>query len=509
MKRVRLLLLLPLAVSLSCVDMLQDRDSLDRGTAGVTQVVVTVTGGNRGGPEMANRVPFAPVSAPYTLHIEARGADGRVRADFNDFLELSAHPGELALLQGVGATQVAGRLVRLAAGVGDIAVTFSNSFGETRLWALENGYIPVPPDRANPPACANGRDDDGDGRTDFPADFGCAAPNDDSEVGGSGSLGASEPIYFSAPTIRDVNGIVTVSPLVDQRVTVTRGTVVITRVDNSGFWVTDVDPATSGGPDHPGASLYIFNFSAPAGLRPCDTLSSLQGTVQEFVGTTQLTQPSWLVAPSGLWVDTTTSGACPIPPAHPLTGDMLPTQDRATQALLEPWESSLVRAVDLRLAPNFGVDHPTCGPVDPTDPMSPSACDFMPGRSNCDYSGDGVVDFGRADEALCANLCQTTVGCSEYNTWVRFQQYAVDFVTGQVNGTQRLAITPKDAFSSFDPRHIPAALTGTVTVTGVLTQVGPSWILRPRCTQDVVAAGQTPMPTNQSCITPRSIEEGP
>ncbi|MBP6847173.1 MAG: hypothetical protein KA201_25660, partial [Kofleriaceae bacterium] len=32
------------------------------------------------------------------------------------------------------------------------------------------------------PVCADGRDDDADGRTDYPADPGCAAPSDDSEI---------------------------------------------------------------------------------------------------------------------------------------------------------------------------------------------------------------------------------------------------------------------------------------------------------------------------------------
>jgi hypothetical protein len=44
------------------------------------------------------------------------------------------------------------------------------------------------------------------------------------------------------------------------------------------------------------ASMFVFNFSFPDGLFPGDLLFTLGGSVQEFTSTTQLTFPSWTIA---------------------------------------------------------------------------------------------------------------------------------------------------------------------------------------------------------------------
>lgn len=482
---------------LSCGAPVRDPDRRDRGNGAVASVFVTITEGARG--TVAMPLPFSTTGVTFTLRIEARGADHRPVSGFHGHVALSVTPGVLQRIEGPG---VVGRSVRLSDGVAEgIRVTFARAYGETRIWAEEQGYDPADPNTGRSPACANGIDDDGDGRLDFPGDYGCAAPNDDSETGGSYAAGASEPIHFGSPRIYDVQGGAATTPLLNERVTIDRGTLVVTRVSVSGFWVTDIsDTSCSGRPCY--NSLFAFNFRLPEGMRPCDRLSRLQGTVQEFVSTTQLSQPSWRVAPDGLWISPERSGDCPIP--EPVT--IAPTALANPDVDLEPYESSLVRVTDVVLAPNIGPDRVSCRRAGST-----LACDFAPGRSNCDRNDDGVINFDDPDEGGCANTCQRTPGCSEWTNWVRFGQLAVDFAAGQPAGVSRLIIAPREAISDFNPLMQPVNPGEAVTVTGTLKQVGPNWIVEPRCTEDLVIphTGMTVRRANQSCVTPRTVTEEP
>ncbi|MEI2709436.1 MAG: hypothetical protein V9E96_10540 [Chitinophagaceae bacterium] len=224
----------------------------------------------------------------------------------------------------------------------------------------QRGTCPVDPQRLPRPACSNGLDDDGDGRVDFPADTGCEAVNDDAERGGSFAVGVSEPLYFSTPLVADVQGRTAQSPLLDQRITlVGRADVtapaegdrvhrlVVTQTDNSGFYVTDIDDRSCGA-EHCFNSLYSFNFRTPDGMRPCDLLTSLTGSVAEFVSSTQLAQPGFQVGVE--WhPDDTAVGACLIPEADVIT----PALARDA-ALLERYESGLVRVENVRLPDAHG-----------------------------------------------------------------------------------------------------------------------------------------------------------
>ena len=323
-----------------------------------------------------------------------------------------------------------------------------------------------------------------DGRADFPADYGCAAPNDDSEAGGSYAVGASEPFFFLSPTINEVQADGDFTTLLNERVTVNRGELIVTRIDISGFWVSDIADRSCPDPTNPGMmrscyhSIFIFNFRLPEGLRPCDRLSQLQGTVAEFVSTTQFAQPAWTMDPAGgLWLpaapDAGMTNPCPIPPAR----EIVPANLSNTSADLEPLESALVRASDITLSQDIGPGHAVC-----VNNAGTTTCDFSERRSSCDLNDSGAVDFTNPEEAACANLCQRTRGCSEWTNWLRFGQLAVDFVTGQMSGIPRLVIAPRNAISNFDPLRQPVSGTQPVTITGTLKQVGPTWIIEPRCT---------------------------
>ncbi len=496
------------APTLSCGGApLPDPGTKDRANNGVLTMRVTI-------PPEANRgAPGAPLSFSatheYTVRVEALGLDGNPVQSFNGTAQLAVSPGVLTQVSGTG---VAGRLVRLTNGVAEgVTVRFVRSYGEARISAEEQGYDLG--DGSATPACADGMDNDNDGRVDYPADFGCAAPNDNSERGGSYAQGVSQPIFVGTPTMDDIQGPGTVSPLLNERVTVDTGTLVVTRISVSGFWVTDTSrtfcPAEGGGMRRCANSLFSFNFRLPEGMRPCDRLSRLSGTIQEFVGTTQMAQPAWTIPAEGLFTDT--SGACPIPEAVVLRpramGEMvssapaLEVLDMASMdEALEPLENALVRLQNVTISQNVGPERASCD-------MAMGTCTFAPGRSSCDFTGDNIVDYDNPLEALCGNTCQKTAGCSEWTGWIRFGQMAVDFSENQPGNVQRFIISPREAISNFNPLNQPAPGV-RATVTGTLKQVGPNWIIEPRCTVDLVFEGQgTVQPANAACVTPRSIGE--
>ncbi|MEI8256854.1 MAG: hypothetical protein WCJ30_14370, partial [Deltaproteobacteria bacterium] len=484
MKRASLALLgLAGTAMLSCGSPVMDRDRADRGDGGVVSVVVHVTHGDLGTIGAPN--PYNSNAVTYGVDVEVRDGNpggGTVIEGFDGWVTLSITPGVIVEIDSANGTQVAGRNIHLVNGRGSANVVFRRAYGEMRVWAEEAGYVPADPNSPTAPACANGEDDDGDGRRDFPADYGCAAPNDDSEVGGSYAMGSSEAIYFGSPTIYNVQGGSTSSQLVNERVGITAGTLIVTRISVSGFWVTDIadrscpDPANPGDPSRNIPcynSLFAFNFSLPNGIRPCDQLEMLQGSVQEFVGTTQLAQPAWRLPTSGLWIPSR-SGACRIPDAVPITATML----GSAQALLEPYESGIVRATGLAFPTLIGPARPC------TTVAGVTTCHFAAGASNCDLNGDSKVDYNDPAESTCGNQCQLLHGCSEWTGWRRFGTLQVDFQDGTTPAT-RIEISPREAIPDLDPQVPPATDPAGFTVTGTLKQVGPNWIIEPRCTQDV------------------------
>jgi hypothetical protein len=188
----------------------------DRDRTGGVRTVRVTTRGDRG--TRARPLPFSDEGVDLTLSVAVFDASDQPLTTFDGTLTLSASPGSLVAVSSPGAI---GNVVRLRAGrVDDVAVRIARAYGETRLWAEDTGYAPVDPRRSPLPACADGRDNDGDGFADFPGDVGCEAPNDDEERGGSFAVGTSEAIFFATPLLADVQGRGAQSPLVDQRVTV-------------------------------------------------------------------------------------------------------------------------------------------------------------------------------------------------------------------------------------------------------------------------------------------------
>ena len=476
-----------------CGHTIADPAAADR-TGAVAYVSVTAEG-DRGARDRP--LPFSEESARFTVRVEVFDRNHAPLPDFNGWLGLASTPGALRLTPAAG---VVGNHVRLAGGrIEGLAVSIARAYGEARLWAEDTGYVPVDPQRVPLPACSNGLDDDGDGRVDFPADTGCEAVNDDAERGGSFAVGVSEPMYFSTPLVADVQGRTAQSPLLDQRITLEGRSdvtapaegdrvhrLVVTQTDNSGFYVTDIDDRSCGA-EHCFNSLYSFNFRTPDGMRPCDLLTTLTGSVAEFVSSTQLAQPGFQVGVE--WrPDDPVAGACLIPEADVIT----PALARDA-ALLERYESGLVRVENARL--------PTLmGPA-----LAPQGR-IMAGATNCDLNNDGRITYGGSAEGNCANDCLADPTCSEWSGWARYGQITVTLDTPPGEAVARVAVTPKTVSPSFDPLRPrgPAA-----TITGTLRQVGPNWIVNPRCEQDLVISGdgQTVRAARDTCLHERTVGE--
>ncbi|MFO0601805.1 MAG: hypothetical protein U0324_01465 [Polyangiales bacterium] len=488
MKRLCLLTLLA-----ACGQHIADPWERDR-VGGVRTIRVTARG-DRGARERP--LPFSDTGADFTLSVAVFDAADQPLTSFDGTLTLSASPGSLV---SIAAPNAVGNVIRLRAGrADDVAVRVARAYGETRLWAEDTGYAPVDPRRDPAPACSDGRDNDGDGYFDYPGDVGCEAPNDDEERGGSFAAGTSEAIFFATPLLADVQGRGAQSPLVDQRVTVRGRTeltpapegdsahrLVVTQTDNTGFYVTDIDDRScEGAPCF--NSMYSFNFRTPDGMRPCDLLAVLTGSVAEFVSTTQLAQPGFQVGV--LWrADDPAVGRCLIPEATPLA----PATVR-DPALMERYESGLVRVTDVALPTLMGPG------------LAPQGVP-MPGATNCDLNGDGRIVFAGSAEGTCANACAADPTCSEWSAWLRYGQVTVSLPVGMGEAPGRVAITPRAVSPRFDPLH-PTGMRATVT--GTLRQVGPNWIVQPRCEQDLVidGDGQSVRPPHESCLHERSIGE--
>ena len=464
-----------IALIVGCGGSITDTSASDR-VGGVVSVIVTTTG-NHGTPAMP--LPFSNDGVTFTTRIEVRGANNARLTNFNGWLALSVAPGDFQGVTGPDGA-VLGNLVKLTAGVGDgFQVTVARGYGEARIWAEEQGYIPVDPRRSPAPQCSNGLDDDHDGLIDYPSDPGCFAANDDSERAGSYVIGTSEPIYFDLPNIIDVRGRSAVSPLLGDRITV-RGRItpdapaasdrvhrlVVTQTNTQGFYVTDIDDTSCMGQPCFN-SLYSFNFNTPVGMRPCDLVDTLTGSVAQFVGTTQLTQPGFHVGMQWFPNDPV-SGQCLSPDAVEVTAAML-----GTAATMEQYQSSVARVTNVTLPTLIGPGRAPMGIP-------------MPGATNCDLNGDGAVTYTNGNlEGQCSNACTADPTCSEWTNWLRYGQITVTFAGAAANAP-RISVAARTVNANFDPTRPRGPV---ATVTGNLQQVGSAWIVLPRCGADFVVQG--------------------
>ena len=485
------------------------------------RLVVSLLQGDRGTPDARLPLTFSDPSNA-TLKIEAYHADGSLNTDFSGYVRLSVKPGSVETVSG---PNVVGRNVKLVNGVADnVTVSLVGSYGDARIWAEDMGYFPVDPNADPPPQCSDGKDNNGDGTIDFPADPGCAFANDDSEDGGTLATGVSPLFYFTLPRIADVrgvsqNGAGTAFPheqvLIDTGYRSNQNTfafsVVVTRIAADGFYATDLDDARGF------TSLFAYNFSAPANLGVCDRLTALSGTASDFFGFTELSFPTWGVEvwDAQAWHDQVPgSRPCLVPEPFVFgarqAGDIT-TKLRQIASLVRMWTGDVpqpdgtpeprVHAHTLHVASHFG-------------PGFPSAPDYAPkdDASNCDLNGDGTVDFNTDPEKSCGAACENDVECAEWSAYAArgdFQLVTHDTdprASAPLDGQMQANASTVAVFNASDMRGKQLkSFSGTLRY----FSGGSQFTIEARCPDDVIVdLNKEPFPSDQACVT-RTISENP
>jgi hypothetical protein len=406
--------------------------------------------------------------------IQAMDAFGNP-VDFEGYARFRVEPGAVTTVK---ADNSIGRNILFKGGKSSGTVLVTAVYGPARLWVEDMGYVPVDPDK--PPKCADGIDNDGDGRIDYPADPGCAFADDDTEEGGTSAAGVSPIVHYALPRIADVQGD-TQTPYPFEGIQVNTGDpqyVIVTRVASDGFYVTDLK-----GPPNRSNSLYAFNFNTPAGMRVCDRLTYLSGTLSEFFGFTELGFPSYDVTfiKQG-------EGDCQVPEPTPL--------DVATQndpIKMETLESSLVRIEGYTISDFFG-SKPAINNV------------FKADQSNCDLNGDGQVDFSNKKESSCADACSSNVKCSEWTGYSARGNFKV------YNGSAQIQINTQTV-AGFDPTSFRGQ--PLKAVTGTLRNFSGgslNWTIETRCPDDLVCSVSTAcvpdtLPSTKACVRLRTTDD--
>jgi len=462
-----------------------------------SRITVALTSGDVGTP--AGRLPLdLAKGTPFAVHIEAHRPDGSVDESFNGWTRVSSKPGAVTPLDGPGTS---GRNVHLANGRADVSLRVIGAYGDSRIWAEDLGYVPVDPTRNPPPACADGKDNNGDGTIDYPNDPGCAYPNDDTEEIGSYVAGTTDVIHFVYPRVADVRGIsqgggATAFP--HDQVQIDTGyrptenkfafSLVVTRIASDGFYVTDLDDPRGY------TSIFAYNFSAPPRLRVCDRLTGLNATASDFFGFTELGFPTWqteewdpLVRP------------CLVPEPYVLG----PAALSDTSIKLNR-ESSLVRVITneqfaVHVGSHFGKDFPSPPGFTPTETAS-----------NCDINKDGKIDFYHDPEMTCSSVCDSDPECTEYSNYASRSEFFLvvhDGSPGAFPADAKIQVNASTA-ALIDPLALRGKPIKSFTGTFRYFSGGSQFTIEARCQDDIVVdPGGQPLTSDKACVYPRTASD--
>src|SRR5262249_54666689 len=145
--------------------------------------------------------------------------------------------------------------------------------------------------------------------------------------------------------------------------------------------------------------------------------------------------------------------SCEVPEPTVL-GDAMITNPVA----MEKVESGLVQIVGYHVAKHFGPkvakNNVFANPANP---------DAVSDQSNCDFNGDGQVDFASQDEGSCSNACAADPECSEWTSFSARGNYKATKAT--MSGSSVIQIQT-GTVSGFDPLAnrglVMDAVTGTL-----------------------------------------------
>lgn len=468
--------------------------------------------------------------------VRARTLDGALDTSFSRYVRLAVKPGTIAPVEGEAAT---GRNILVVAGESPaIDIDVVNAFGVSYVIAEDLGYVPVDPLRDPPPACSDGIDNDGDGRVDFPADPGCAFPNDDAEEGGTYIEGASQPIYFTLPRIAQVRGRACIpaigcfgngfTPFPKQQIQIDTGfdapigiedvpafrfSTVVTRIASDGFYASDISDAPNGFND-----IFAFNFNPPPRMRVCDRLKTFGGTANEFFGFTQISYPTWTLEE---W--NPTDRVCLVPnPTILLPGIVLDTSElgKLSGSLVRA-ESSPNGAATINVTRKLGPGFMPCrvgGRIE--DPLSYDDCDveevgdlrrriFVPedNATNCDLDGSGSVTFEQGNpENDCATACRVDPECTEYSNFAARGTFRLTIRTGSGIGAVQADASASQGFDAMAMRGTPIrSFTGTLHY----FSGGQQYTVEARCKDDIVFDLEaSPFANDRTCTSSEECTAG-
>jgi hypothetical protein len=490
------------------------------------RIVVSLESGELG--TVDQRLPIS-LTAPRTFHltIQAQQKNGATDTTFDRYVRIHVEPGNVAEVR---AAAVAGRNVKLAGGLADnVEVDVVGAFGDTRIWAEDVGYSPASTSSAAAPACSDGVDNDGDNLIDFPSDPGCFAANDDTEDAGSYAAGISPTIFFAKPRVSDVQGAQsggTVPPFKGLEIFLDTGwhapqpsptdpnvltaerfdfNLVVTRISSSGFFATDTDvnspyraaaaaSARSRDPGFPFSSVYAFTFSAPGGMRVCDRIRTLNGTATDFYGNVQMSSPSYVVE---AWDKT--KRPCLVPEPFVLLPKDL---DKNDLTVLARNKSALVRVITagdvaVSVSAHFGRNNPAGPDYKPTEDAS-----------NCDFDGDGQVEFSatvNAAEAACARACDADAECTEFSNFVARGTFVLVVRQGATARKMQANAFAAPSFKARDLRGKPIkSFSGTLNY----FSGGSQYTIEARCDDDaIIDPTAEPKASDVACVRPRSLDD--
>jgi hypothetical protein len=420
----------------------------------------------------------------FEIEVEAVGGSGELK-DFDGYVRVTIEPGSVVSVVDLEDNSSEGRNLRLRGGKGKARILATASYGPTRIEVEDLGYLPAP--EGETPACANGKNDDPDDdvAVDYPNDTGCQFADDNSETGGTYSAGVSPTIYYELPSIQDVQGTGSTTPYAFESITInTSGEheVIVTRIAKDGFYATDLS-----GQDAGFNHMFAFSFSTPRNLRVCDRLTLLSGTVSEFFGFTEMNFPSY----ESIGLVKGDEDKCRVPAPVVLDPETI-IDPNAMEAL----ESGLVRIEGYHVSGKMGPGLALGGM-------------FGANATNCDFNGDGRIDFESDAEGSCGNLCSDDPECTEWTSFVARGNYKV---AKQVMSGMSVIQVQTDGAPEFSPvANRGATLT---SLTGTLRNFSGgnlNWTIDARCTADLVCqeegCSKEVSTSKQACVDLRTEDD--
>lgn len=485
--------------------------------------------------------PFPSQGAPAVVRLRAQALDRKGKPlAWNGLAQVDVRPGAV---EGVGP---AGMVLAFTDGISaEIDVPIIHASGPTRIWIEDCGSPSQPGSFATGVSAElnfeNPRidqlqitHDNTTGPVEPRADNVCAIAGDPRYGLGVNEDGQVEFVGYSAGrsvnvpppaigTFLEIEGCTRAEydAALAEGGSCRRGPLVVTAIDNAGFFVTDIHPNSV---KRGFNSIYLFNFNYPDNLEVGDIVVSLKGAPAEFAGTTQLRNPAWRRDGVGRGRDLLPA---PIHLTEQLIDESIRTYGRNNNEALEieSLEGSVV-CVD-NIAPTSeprNCDLNNSGRIEREGclvSVLPLRCEIgvelAPAPPTCDQASlrPFCLDLTETEvkacalegylpaspgEYCCERVCYNDYACTESSSYVAFGQWAGD-VRGHYEQPPaggdplKIAFITRDADPDFDPfafgaaqRAKPAEERQHLRIVGTLVHVvaaRPVWVVEARGPSDI------------------------